>query len=394
MDPLSQLLHLPLSEKQERGLVHTPHEIAQQPGTWQKTFTQLEARLPELQKFLAKAGIGGNAEARPIVFLIGAGTSDYIGHSLHLLLRQQWQCEVVPVASTSLLVDFAEWTLPDRPYLWISFSRSGDSPEGVAVLERALAECPNVAQLLVTCNAEGRMNQAVAGRENCFALVLDDATNDRSLAMTSSFTNMVLTGQILAHAQNLAAYRPILDSLVEAGVALLPRAAELASRLIATGFESACFVGSGALAGAAKESALKVLELTAGQIPTMSESTMGLRHGPMAALQRSTLFVALVASQPQQQRYALDLLKEIGSKELVETRVAVALEATDEIHQAAEEVLTPGVAVTVPDLYRPVLDVFLGQILGLLASIDHGLKPDAPSPSGAISRVVQNVGIY
>lgn len=394
MDPLSQLLHLPLSEKQERGLVHTPHEIAQQPGTWQKTFTQLEARLPELQKFLAKAGIGGNAEARPIVFLIGAGTSDYIGHSLHLLLRQQWQCEVVPVASTSLLVDFAEWTLPDRPYLWISFSRSGDSPEGVAVLERALAECPNVAQLLVTCNAEGRMNQAVAGRENCFALVLDDATNDRSLAMTSSFTNMVLTGQILAHAQNLAAYRPILDSLVEAGVALLPRAAELASRLIATGFESACFVGSGALAGAAKESALKVLELTAGQIPTMSESTMGLRHGPMAALQRSTLFVALVASQPQQQRYALDLLKEIGSKELVETRVAVALEATDEIHQAAEEVLTPGVAVTIPDLYRPVLDVFLGQILGLLASIDHGLKPDAPSPSGAISRVVQNVGIY
>lgn len=394
MDPLSQLLHLPLSEKQERGLVHTPHEIAQQPGTWQKTFAQLEARLPELQKFLAKAGVGAKAEARPIVFLIGAGTSDYIGHSLHLLLRQQWQCEVVPVASTSLLVDFAEWTLPNRPYLWISFSRSGDSPEGVAVLERALAECPNVAQLLVTCNAQGRMNQAVAGRDNCFALVLDDATNDRSLAMTSSFTNMVLAGQILAHAQNLAAYRPILDSLVEAGVALLPRAAELASRLVAKGFESACFVGSGALAGAAKESALKVLELTAGQIPTMSESTMGLRHGPMAALQRSTLFVALVASQPQQQRYALDLLEEIGSKNLVETRVAVALEDTEEIHHAAEKVLTPGIAVTVPDLYRPVLDVFLGQTLGLLASIDHGLKPDAPSPSGAISRVVQNVGIY
>ena len=394
MDPLSQLLHLPLSEKQERGLVHTPHEIAQQPGTWQKTFAQLEARLPELQKFLAKAGVGAKAEARPIVFLIGAGTSDYIGHSLHLLLRQQWQCEVVPVASTSLLVDFAEWTLPNRPYLWISFSRSGDSPEGVAVLERALAECPNVAQLLVTCNAQGRMNQAVAGRDNCFALVLDDATNDRSLAMTSSFTNMVLAGQILAHAQNLAAYRPILDSLVEAGVALLPRAAELASRLVAKGFESACFVGSGALAGAAKESALKVLELTAGQIPTMSESTMGLRHGPMAALQRSTLFVALVASQPQQQRYALDLLEEIGSKNLVETRVAVALEDTEEIHHAAEKVLTPGIAVAVPDLYRPVLDVFLGQTLGLLASIDHGLKPDAPSPSGAISRVVQNVGIY
>lgn len=394
MDPLSTLLHLPLSEKQERGLIHTPHEIAQQPETWQTTFGQLEARLPELQAFLAKCGVGAVTGAKPVVYLIGAGTSDYIGHSLHLLLREQWQCEVVPVASTSLLVDFAEWVLPEQPYLWISFSRSGDSPEGVAVLERALAECPNVAQLLVTCNAQGRMNQAIADRDNCLAIVLDDATNDRSLAMTSSFSNMVLAGQILAHVHNLEAYRPILKSLVEAGTALLPRAAKLAEKVVQEGFETACFVGSGALAGTAKESALKVLELTAGQVQTMSESTMGLRHGPMAALQSSTLFVALVAGQPQQQRYSLDLLREIGSKELVRTRVAVALHATPELLDAAEEVLTPGVTVTIPDLYRPVLDVLFGQLLGLLASIEHGLKPDAPSPSGAISRVVQNVGIY
>jgi tagatose-6-phosphate ketose/aldose isomerase len=38
--------------------------------------------------------------------------------------------------------------------------------------------------------------------------------------------------------------------------------------------------------------------------------------------------------------------------------------------------------------------VIFGQLLGLFASIHYGLKPDIPSPNGAISRVVQNVDIY
>jgi tagatose-6-phosphate ketose/aldose isomerase len=57
-------------------------------------------------------------------------------------------------------------------------------------------------------------------------------------------------------------------------------------------------------------------------------------------------------------------------------------------------VLTPGTKEAIPDLYRPVLDVIFGQLLGLFASIHYGLKPDIPSPNGAISRVVQNVDIY
>ena len=48
----------------------------------------------------------------------------------------------------------------------------------------------------------------------------------------------------------------------------------------------------------------------------------------------------------------------------------------------------------IPDLYRPVLDVIFGQLLGLFVSIRCGLKPDVPSPNGAISRVVQKVDIY
>lgn len=392
MNPLSSLLQLPTSQKLERGLTHTPGEIAQQPKTWLRSLEMLSSRAPEMQAFLAGAGVYGPAEKRPVVFLVGAGTSDYIGQSLHLLLRHSWQCEVFPVASTTLLSDFAEYVLPGRPALWISFSRSGDSSEGVAVLERALEEHPGIFHLLVTCNASGRMSRTVGGRSNCLAIVLDESTNDRSLAMTSSFSNMVIAGQFLAHASKPAEYEPILHSLAVGGEELLPRAADLAAKMADQNFTRACFVGSGALAGTALECALKTLELTAGRIVTMAQSTLGLRHGPMAALNSSTLLVCLVASDARRRGYDLDLLREIGGKSLVRTRIAVAADATD-LNSSAEFVLAPEAPVKVPDLYRPPLDVLFGQLLGLFTSIRCGLQPDNPSPNGAISRVVSGVAL-
>lgn len=393
MDPLSALLRLPASEKRERGLEHTSHEIAQQPGTWRRTLGRLQARQSELQAFLASAGLRDPQEKRPTVFLVGAGTSDYIGRSLHHLLRRRWQCEVIPVASTSLLTDFSDALVPGRRYLWISFSRSGNSPEGVAVLERALEECPQISHLLVSCNGSGRMMRAVEGRAACHAIVLDDEVNDRSLAMTSSFTNMVLTGQFLAHLWSLDGYAPIVEALAAAGESLLPRAAQLASDLVDEGYSRVCFLGSGGLAGAAMESALKVLELTAGRVQSMSQATLALRHGPMAALDQDTLLVASVSSESPRRNYELDLLREIGAKGLVRTRVAVAADP-QELLREAEHVLAPEGGRAIPDACRPVLDVLFGQLLGLFASIHAGLQPDSPSPTGAISRVVPELSIY
>jgi len=347
----------------------------------------------ELGAFLTSVGLRDPLEMRPTVFLVGAGSSDYIGRSLHHLLRRSWQCEVIPVASTSLLTDFSDWLIPERRYLWISFSRSGNSPEGVAVLERAMEECPGISHLLVTCNSSSRMTQAMEGRAGCRAIVLDDEVNDRSLAMTSSFTNMVLTGQFLAHFAAPAAYAPIVDALAAAGEALLPQAAQLASDLVNEGYSRVCFLGSGGLAGAAMESALKVLELTAGRVQSMSQATLALRHGPMAALDQDTLLVASISSESPRRNYELDLLREIGAKGLVRTRVAIAADPQG-LRGQAEHILAPESAAPIPDACRPILDVLFGQLLGLFASIHAGLQPDSPSPTGAISRVVPELSIY
>lgn len=395
MDPLKALLNSPLHEQKTRGYQHTAGEIAQQPATWRRTWSRLRAQLPAIQNFLAKAGSHPDTAQSSEVFLVGAGTSDYIGRCLFHLLRQSWKCEVTAVPSTDLLIDFADIVLPQRPALWISFSRSGDSPEGVAVLERALREQPQIHHLVVSCNAPGNMMQCIADRPNCLGILLDEETNDRGLAMTSSFTNMVITGHALAHAWSPQAYDPIAKALCDAAEQLLPLAAQTAEKLAQRRYPYVCFVGSGANAGTATESALKLMELTAGQIKTMSQTTLGLRHGPMAALNKDTLFVSFLSTQERRQRYEMDLLREIERKQLVGHSLAIlGAGASTRPKLASTELLTPANAFPVPDIYRPPVDILFAQLLGLFSSLHCGLKPDAPSPTGAISRVVQPIKVY
>ena len=106
MNALSDLLNLPKDEKISRGLLHTPAEIAQQPDTWQSTFELFRGRQAEINEFLLSAGLSAPPGSKPTVFLVGAGTSDYIGQSLAYLLRRMWGCEVIAVPSTDLLTHF------------------------------------------------------------------------------------------------------------------------------------------------------------------------------------------------------------------------------------------------------------------------------------------------
>ncbi len=390
---LSSFVDLSLEEKRVRGLLFTPSEIAQQPETWRTTFSIFEQNQQKIASFLDAAGVREPLEKRPAVMLIGAGTSDYVAQALEFLFRQKWGCEVSSVASTDLLPNMEEYIVPGRRYLWISFSRSGDSPEGVAVLEQAIELYPNISHLVVTCNADARMVEVCRGVERTQVIVLDNAVNDRSLVMTSSFTNMVVMGHCLANAWSIAEYKPVLEQLISAAEDLLMRVAVEADALTERNFSRVCFVGSGSLASVAKESALKVLEMTAGQVKTMSETVLGLRHGPMAALDKETLFISFISGNDRGTKYARDLLAEIGQKQVVAERIALGpAHAEAEVAPFCDRYLA--LHLDVEDVYRPAVDVIFGQLLGLYFSVAHKLNPDSPSPGGVINRVVQSFRIY
>ena len=397
MTTLLELVSLPQEQQKARGLLYTPREIAQQPDTWQGTLKIFRSEQARICAFLTSVGLGepsaNSTTQRPVVFLVGAGTSDYIGQALALLLRQHWQCEVVACASTDLLPNLSDYIVAGQQYLWVSFSRSGDSPEGVAAIELASDRFPQVAHLVVTCNPEARMVALAKKHPRACVLILDDAVNDRSLAMTSSFTNMVVMGHCLAHAWSLETYTPLLAQLTAAARTLLGTGFTLAESLAQLRLPRLCLVGTGALAAVAKESALKVLEMSAGQVKAISETTLGLRHGPMAVLDQQTMFVCFVSTDTRRQGYAADLLRELGDKQVTASRLAIGPASAEAEFAPLCEIYLP-LEADVPDGYRPILDVIFGQLLGLCTSIAYGSQPDAPSPGGVINRVVQDFAIY
>ena len=155
MNSLSKLLDLPASEKESLGLTHTLHEILQQPQTWSHTYQKVLGLANPIENFLHSAGLGRSRQTPLNVLLVGAGTSDYIGKSVCALLQREWDCNVQAIPSTDLLTNIEDHIVSGPDYLWISFSRSGDSSEGVAVLETALKMYPEIKHLIVTCNQYG-----------------------------------------------------------------------------------------------------------------------------------------------------------------------------------------------------------------------------------------------
>ncbi len=394
-NPLRNILDLPEQEKIDRGLEHTPREISQQPQTWIKTYQRCRGYLGDAEKMLHRTGVRNGSTGSATVYLVGAGTSDYTGRALAPLLRQKWHCDASAIPSTTLLTDFDEFHRSGREYLWISFSRSGDSPEGVALLERALAHHQNIRHIVITCNSQGNMAQLCSRHPaQSLAIVLDDAVNDRGLAMTSSFTNMLVAGQCLAHHDEFDLFGDAVAQMAETGTQLLPAAAEVAAAITTLGCARTCFVGSGVLRAIADESALKVVELSAGKVTTLAETPLGLRHGPMSSVDSNTLFVAFLSSQAQRRGYELDLLREIDHKRLGRVRAAVTVPGIDDVSTLTDYCLSLDCPPTFPDHYRPVLDVMFGQLIGLFTSMRCGLKPDQPSPNGAITRVVQPIKLY
>jgi tagatose-6-phosphate ketose/aldose isomerase len=387
----SKLLELSTAERESLGLVYTLREILQQPQTWRQSFEKVVRFSQPLEQFLTRAGIGSNRRVN--VILVGAGSSDYIGKSVCALLQQEWSCNVQAVPSTDLLTNMEDHVLPHSEYLWISFSRSGDSSEGVAVLENALATYPRINHLIITCNQNGRMAR-LGDRDNVLSFVLDDEVNDRGLAMTSSFTSMLIVAQALANFRNLATYGSTVESLAQSASMVIPEMIDVCERLVREGFSRVCFLGSGPLRGAAIESGLKVVELSGGRVVGLTESFLGLRHGPLSAVDRETLVVGFLSADSRRRAFEIDLLQEICEKKLTEKCLVVSPVPLQNGVNPFENVLQLKLPHGISDRYLPPLFVLAGQLLGLFASLREGLRPDEPSVQGAISRVVSHVTIH
>lgn len=310
------------------------------------------------------------------VVVTGAGTSAYAASAVAV----SWGGSVA-IPTTDLVLD-------SKPFfsdsgLLLSLARSGDSPESIAAVEKVQQQFPRVKQLAITCNADGRLASAPAVE----AIVLDPRTNDRSLAMTSSFSNLVLAGLSLRYHQQLDAALPPLCRRVELN---LPKFEEAARTIARRSISRVTILASRSLFGAAREASLKILEMTAGNVVAIPETFLGLRHGPMSFLRDDSLVLCILSSDPRVRRYENDLIDELRSKQLGYI-VAIVPEGTD--GRSLDQSI-PACAGNLPDYLRAPFEIVFPQLLAYHLSLQAGLDPDSPSPNGVITRVVQGVRIY
>ena len=383
---LDALRTAPLEAQQGAGYADTLREILQQPAAWQDTLDLLHGTVA--QQRLAKA-----MDPRPAhIVLTGSGSSIYIGECLAPLLQSGLGIPVQAIAAGTLLTHWRS-VLPPGPGLLISLARSGDSPESAAVVNLLLAEAPAWRHLAITCNAEGKLATHYRNEPRMTALVLDERTNDRSLVMTSSFTNLLLGGLGLLLRTHSGLEARTVEIASANAQAMFETHADAIAALAERDLHSAVYLGSGPAFGAAREGALKMLEMTGGKVITLAETFLGLRHGPMSFIHPHTVIVAMLSADPSVHAYECDLLRELSRKRLGMAKLVVG-------HSIPEDVLAPGdVAIQTsasasnPDVPVVLAGVVVAQLLAFFRCLQLGGRPDTPS-EGVLTRVVEDFALH
>ena len=372
---------------EKRGALHTAREICQQPDLWQKIWKDVALHQSALDGFLQHAFT--NAQR---IILTGAGTSAFIGQSLAGVLQRYTRLPTEAIATTELVSHPRNYFTEGVPVLLISFARSGNSPESVAAVSLADDICKTCYHLVITCNPDGKLARH-ASRVSDFVFALPAEANDQSLAMTSSYTGMLLAALLMFQLREIDKAKRSVDVLTGYGRRIIeyysPQIAEVAKK----DFHRAVFLGSGPFLGCARESHLKLQELTDGRIICKEDSFLGFRHGPKAVIDESTLVAYIFSNDEYVSKYERDLVQSMkkGRQPLVE--IGLMESRLPGIHLDRIFYLSDN-GSGVSETFLCVCSVLPAQILGFYKSLELGLQPDTPSQTGAITRVVEGVNIY
>lgn len=355
---------------------------------WVETYDIVRSRKDEIAGFFKKNGIDKNTR----IILTGAGTSAFIADTAECIYVRDGYRNAKAVATTDI-VSAPESFLSPEDTLFISFGRSGDSPESVAAYNIARRFCKNALHLIITCNPDGFLAKS-ADPEKDLVIVLPDGTNDRSLAMTSSFSSMLAASILCKNIADIEKSGKHIKAAADFAASFLDEENfSIIEGISKKSFTRAVFLGSGALKGVACECHLKLQELTDGHIMCSFDSFMGLRHGPKAVINKDTLVVYLLSDEDYTRRYELDLVDQVNSEGQAGMQVLVSTVPSG-CKNVDFEFNAPVGSIDTDNEFRYIPYVLIGQLLGYNFSLSNGLCPDNPAVRGTISRVVCGVKIY
>lgn len=374
----------------ELGAEITTREIYQQPQVWQTAFENYKAQADEIAAFLNN--IDEKYDYIKII-LTGAGTSAYVGDTLLPYFRKiyderKWNFNAI--ATTDVVANPLAYLHKEVPTILVSFARSGNSPESVAVVDLAKDIVEELYQITITCAAEGKLAQQAHGDERNLLLLQPAPSNDAGFAMTSSFTSMMLTALLVFDKTDLVTKEEKISALIALSQEMLDSAAAI-QKMVSLDYNRVIYLGAGPFFGLAHEAQLKILELTAGQVATMYESPVGFRHGPKSLVNEETVVVVFGSTDTYTKLYDLDLVREVAGDEIAH-KVILLTDQKEDLENVEQVILSS--QYLVGDVYRVFPYIVYGQLFALLTALKVKNRPDTPSPTGTVNRVVQGVIIH
>ena len=374
----------------ELGAEITTREIYQQPDVWEEAFEAYQEKREEIAAFLQD--IAAKHDYIKVI-LTGAGTSAYVGDTLVPYFKEvyddrKWNFNAI--ATTDIVANPQTYLKKEVPTVLVSFARSGNSPESVATVDLAKALVDELYQVTITCAAEGKLALQAHGDDRNLLLLQPAASNDAGFAMTSSFTSMMLTALLVFDPTEFALKAERFEVLSSLARKVLDNVADV-KELVDLDFNRVIYLGAGPFFGLAHEAQLKILELTAGQVATMYESPVGFRHGPKSLINEDTVVLVFGTTTDYTRKYDLDLVREVAGDQIAR-RVVLFSDQAFGLENVKEVAL--GCGGVLNDVYRVFPYIVYGQLFALLTSLKVGNRPDTPSPTGTVNRVVQGVIIH
>ena len=379
------------AELEKLGAKITTREIEQQPELWQQTWSIYQNNKTKITDFLNQIN---QKWGKVRVIFTGAGTSAYVGNTIMPYLqkngdRKKYDFEAID--TTKIVSTPEDYLAKDTPTILVSFARSGNSPESVATVELAKKLVKNLYQIAITCAPEGHLAQDLEGDPTGLVLLMPEKSLDQGFAMTGSFSCMSLMALLVFDTLSDEKKEHIVSQIAQMGKSVIEREDEIQS-LVDIDFNRITYIGSGSLGGLAEETRLKILELTAGEVAALFDTSMGLRHGPKSFLDKKTIVFDFVSNNTYTRQYDLDILNEIRDDQIVPLVMAVGQEKEGQDFSGESFMFSN--KELLPDAYLALPDVMFGQTIALLTSIKVNNKPDTPSPTGTVNRVVKGVTIH
>ena len=389
---ISKLLGLEISKLEDCSGLNTAKEIIQQPDTWRESVKNLIKNKIEIKSFIDS--FLSKKEFR--IILTGAGTSAFAGEVCEPYLTSLLNKRVEAIATTDLVASPKSYFIKDIPTLLVSFARSGNSPESVHAVNLASQLVDDLYQIVITCNENGKLAKNTVNDEKSLLLLMPPQTNDLGFAMTSSFTTMVLNAMAVFNINNIENFSSDVDKLSNSVNDFIEDNIEKVTSLSNEDFERIVYLGSSTSKGIARESALKVLELTAGKVNASYDTPLGFRHGPKSVVDDNTVSVIYISNDEYTRKYDLDLAKEMLAHKKNDKVVIVGDNIEEDILNKADYVFNvENINYTVEnEVLLPLQQIIFGQMLSFLKSVNLGITPDNPCPTGEVNRVVQGVILH